>query len=729
MKYVIKRDGTKQAFNKNKIGNALYKCFSSIYTIATDMDLEKLINPILEDIKQILVEDDINHDSIYNVEDIQDSIEKSLMKNGYYDVAKKFIIYRSQHAELRFIKDRAKYIEEYSMDTDNAASNSEVDANANVQNKNVATLNSELYKKFNVNLSRYRISEKLKELYGKKAPDYIKDLESHIIYKHDEGSSAAIMPYCVAVTLYPFLLHGTSTLDGLKADPPKHLESFAGQFNNLAFLLSSQFAGAIAFGEFFNIFNFYCIKDFGEYYYMHDEDIISSIKNPKDATSYKNITIKDKIIQTFQNIVYTLNQPAGNRSYQSPFTNISYFDGNYWKALFQDFKYPDNTVPRWDAINYLQKLFIHWFNEERTKVLLTFPVETMALLSKDGEIIDKEYEDLTTEMYSKGHSFFTYISDNPNSLSSCCRLRNGIDDNEFSFTNGLTGVATGSKSVITINLSRFIQMKCHEDFDINNDIDKQELYNELIELLDRIYKYHTAYNELLWDLFNNKMLPVYSAGYISLNQQYLTIGINGLNEAAEFLGIECTDNPTYNLFCNTILKTINEQNKEHKTRKTKFNCEFVPAESLGIKNYDWDKRDGYWVPESRNCYNSYFYEPDNPDINVLDRFKLHGDTYTQFLDGGVGLHCNLQEHLSQEQYRKLLHYAIEVGCNYFTFNIPNSQCDDCGYIEKSPLEECPKCGSKNITQYTRIIGYLRPINKFSKGRRIEAERRVYKKEI
>lgn len=356
---VIKRDGTIVPFDINKIKIAVEKAAKA--KNLKFWNLDKCIIDIEEDIK-ILAANTQTLNTNITIENIQDVVEYNLSRYNF-TIAKAFILYREQHKELRFIKDRAKYIEEYSASKNNAASNSEVDANANVQNKNIATLNSELYKKYNVELSRYRITQKLKDLYGVDCT-YNKLLESHLIYKHDEGSSAAIMPYCVAVTLYPFLLHGTSTLDGLKAGPPKHLESFAGQFNNLVFLLSSQFAGAIAFGEFFNVFNYYCIKDFGEYYYMHDEDIISS----------KNITIKDKIIQTFQNIVYTLNQPAGNRSYQSPFTNISYFDSNYWKALFQDFKYPDNTVPRWEAINYLQKLFIHWFNEERTKVLLTFPV-------------------------------------------------------------------------------------------------------------------------------------------------------------------------------------------------------------------------------------------------------------------------------------------------------------------------------------------------------------------
>lgn len=125
--------------------------------------------------------------------------------------------------------------------------------------------------------------------------------------------------------------------------------------------------------------------------------------------------------------------------------------------MFEDFVFPDGTKPSWDRVSYLQKKFMNWFNEEREVTLLTFPVETMALLTDKSDIIDKEYKQITSDMYAKGHSFFTYLSDNPGSIASCCRLKNEIDENEFSFTNGLTGVQTGSCNVITLNLNRIIQ--------------------------------------------------------------------------------------------------------------------------------------------------------------------------------------------------------------------------------------------------------------------------------
>ena len=744
---VLKRNGKIEKFNINKIHAAIKKAFAAVNETIPKNFLGDI------DLKFIALEHD--EEQPLPVDKIQDLIEKELMFANCFETAKAYIVYREKHKELRFIKERAEYIENYIESSDNAATASEVDANANIQNKNVATLEAELFKSLCINLSRYRVEKKLEEMYGAIAPNYAKDLESHIIYKHDEGASPAIKPYCVAINMYPFLLHGTSSLDKLHTEAPKNLNSFTGQFNNLIFLISSQFLGAVAVGEFFNVFNYFCIKQWGPDYYKMDSTIVSqryqqesdsksAIKKilskfrPNDLLGRKE-TISQTIEQAFQNIVYSINQPAGNRSYQSPFTNISYYDHNYWNALFADFAYPDGSKPEWNAINYLQKKFMKWFNKERTKCLLTFPVETVAMLTDGKDVIDKEWKNFTAEMYAEGHSFFTYMSDSADSLSSCCRLKNKIDKPAFSFTNGSPSISSGSKSVITINLNRFVQsiakQRIYKDKTWENADLKAALKDELVKLLHRIYKYHSAYNELLWELYNKGMLPVYSSGYINLNQQFLTIGINGLNEAAEFLSLKINDNKDYNDFCNLMTKTISDENRKaeqspyDKGHKLKFNTEFVPAENLALKNYNWDKEDGYWVPSDRNLYNSYFYKPEDESISVLEKFRLHGKRYVDSLDGGVALHLNLQENLSKQQYLMLIDYAIKCGTNYWTINCPQSSCDDCGYIMKHPVKKCPRCGSENITLWTRIIGYLRPIKNFSKGRRIEAKRRVYSKKV
>ena len=377
-----------------------------------------------------------------------------------------------------------------------------------------------------------------------------------------------------------------------------------------------------------------------------------------------------------------------------------------------------------------------WFNKLRLQQIVAFPVETFAMVHDGKDIVDKDYKEFCAEMYSEGHSFFTYISDSADSLASCCRLRNELTENTFNPTSGLTGVMTGSCNVITLNINRIVQ-----DWAWNSDIYdsgtykkiyESEIKDYLIKILERVYKYHIAYKTMLYDLEDKGMFAASNGGYIHISKLYSTIGINGLNEAAEFLGLEVSNNPEYVQFLQLILGTIKEQNKiyaiNNKKRPFLFNSEVVPAEGLGGKNYRWDKEDGYYVPEGRTLYNSYFYNA-HDNTSVLDKFILHGKQTYQFTDGGSAAHINLQDHLSKEQYIKLIDFAIKEGTNYFTFNIPNTKCNKCGHIVKQPFTVCPKCNSEDVTQYTRIIGYMRPISAFAEDRKIEAGMRVYSKEV
>lgn len=248
----------------------------------------------------------------------------------------------------------------------------------------------------------------------------------------------------------------------------------------------------------------------------------------------------------------------------------------------------------------------------------------MAMLTDDKDCIDKEYADFTAEMYSKGHSFFTYLSDNPDSLSSCCRLRNEVTDNQFSYSLGAGGIATGSKSVMTLNLNRLVQ----------NAVKEGKNYVEYLrEQVLKVHKYQTAFNELIKEFFDQGALPVYNAGFISLKKQYLTLGINGMVEAAEFLGIDAKPTQEYQDFVDSILKVFYEENKKARTKELMFNTEFVPAENLGVKHAKWDREAGYKVP--RDCYNSYYYAVEDNSLTVLDKFKLHGREYVKYLDGGI----------------------------------------------------------------------------------------------
>lgn len=779
---VRKSDGSLEEYSKRKLNGIVKKVFKSA-GIECDSDC----------VKEIV-------DSLYIYDGILcSSIRKQLEERFSERDEKLLAAYRegkNKKTEIQHFTDgKVKYINKYKKASNTA--NATIDDNSNVANKNIGVLNAEIHKEDNLQISRRMITDKLKELYpGFNAKNYVKDLEHHILYKHDESSFAgATAPYCVSLTMYPFLTNGLKHLGGLSAEP-QNIDSFCGMYCNLIFAISSQFAGAVATSEVLLYFTYFCKKEWGEDFFTesdsfykigyklrklfnkthywvnnvkelaeHDfgseennklrDEIIEESSRPLTEAELKDYyehikedpnyvlklgdgtrTIRGQIHQYWQQIVYTISQPAAARGYQSAFVNFSYFDKPFFDGMFGEFYFPDGTKPDWDSLKWIEKEFMMWFNKERLRCLLTFPVESFTLLYKDGKFEDEEMYNFVCEEYARGHSFFTYISDSVDSLSSCCRLKNKIQTKEFNFTNGNIGVQTGSKSVITLNLSRIIQdwfnsrRERNENYEFDaSDASYNSLNSYINRILERVYKYHTAYNELLWDMYDSNLLPVYKAGFIDLNKQYLTIGINGLNQAAEFLGMTCRDNEQYSKFCQKVLGNIKEQNTAHKDSTSKhkltFNTEQVPAESLAIKNYNWDKTDGYWVPTDTNLYASYVYKP-NDNISILEKIRLMGKNYLgDNTDGGSAAHLNLDSHLSKGQYASLIKYAADNGCSYLTFNVPNCQCEACGFIAKQPFEKCPHCGSTNVSLWDRIIGYLTKVKNWSDGRQIEQKTRVY----
>ena len=728
---VRKTDGSFQEFDSEKIKHGICEAFASVGEVCNNGLIEALI-------KNLFIYEKISS------QEIRRQVEESLMSINK-KVAKSYI---QKYDELRnndkILKKDDDFVKQY-ISASNASSGSKYDANANVENKNIVTLGQELHKGKNIQQNRYIMHNNIKSLYTKKLADqYIKDLESHVLYKHDESGTPGY-PYCVAITMYPFLVDGLRMLGG-QSVAPTDLKSFCGEFINLVYSVSSQFMGAVATPEFLMYMDYFIRKDYGDDYL--------TILDKQVELNRKGRTLEQVIENCFQQVVHSMNMPAGNRGYQTVFWNVGYFDKNYFNGVFGDFKFPDGTAPKWETLSWLQKKFMKWFNEERTKYILTFPVETMAMLTDGHDIVDKEYADFTAEMWAEGHSFFCYLSDSPDSLSSCCRLRNSLKDVEdeehnhttHQFSMGTASVATGSKSVMTINLNRVIQnatrkfLKDKENYELekgkqyfvsNIGEHKTELYeyisNAITEITERVHKYQRAFNEIIKDFYNAQMLDVYSAGFISLKKQYLTVGVNGLTDAAEFLGIEPNLNDEYEEFVNLILETINKSNKKDKTRDCMYNTEFVPGENLSNKNYNWDKKDGYFVSPKHIMYSSYFFNPEDTSLSILDKMKLHGNSFVKYLDGGQAAHLNINEHLSFEQYRQLLKVASEYGCSYFTYNCKNSVCNDCGYISKDTLDTCPKCGSKNIDYLTRIIGYLSRVSSFAEARQAEEKMRYYHK--
>ena len=701
---IIKRDGTKEEFNADKIFNALTKAFKACGYTSVE-------NVIRDMVSEMRFWDNIT------VEEIQDEVEETLYNYEYFDVARAYSIYREEHKKARFIRSRLNYMDTYKDSGVNASTSSETDANANVASKNVANLEGEVYKVTNRIIQRQRMKDKLNKLYpGQElGRQYIKDLENHIIYTHDEASTPVLKPYCKAVTLYPLMLKGVGNIDGVTPSAPNDIQSFSGQVTNAVFLFSSQCKGAVALGDYFIALNYYVIQEFGPVWYDKVDEVVTN------SHFLHQYTVGHYIRKGMKQFIYGVNQPAGNRSYNSPFSNVSFYDKVYFKSLFGEFYYPDGTQPEWNAIDKLQRIFMQLLREIRLIKPLTFPVTTMALVHNGKEYLDHEYKELCAEEWAKGGSFFCYTSDNPTSLASCCRVLNEMSDNTFSSTTGMTGVMTGSCNVITLNINRIVQDYIHtwnnwEDHIVDGKCafpfewfseSFSDLKNYLINILERVYKYHIAYKTMLYEMEDAKMFSDCNAGYIYMRKLYSTIGLIGYCEAAQFLGLSVSNNKEYKDFLKLVFGTVKEENKKNSIHDSKrpflFNSEAIPGEGLGVKLYNWDKKDGYAVPENQNLYNCYFYNPWD-ETSILDKFKLHGRGVAQYCDGGQALHANLDAHLSKQQYLHLLDVAKDEGTSYFTFNIPMSQCRECGHVVNAPIDECPICHCRHIKYYTRIIG-------------------------
>lgn len=721
---IVKRNGTKEEFNPEKIEEAILKAFKACNYRIGEMDRRNITEFI----------DNLDNDSLATMDDpvkeeipvecIQDKVEKFLCKR-WFPVGKAYMLYREQHKMGRFIRERIDYMNEYSNSNLNASTSSETDCNANVAMKNVANLEGEVYKTTNRIIQRQRMKSKLKELFPEVADQYEKDLNNHIIYTHDEASTPVLKYYCCAVTLYPLMTEGVGNVDGITPTPPNDIQSFSGQITNLAFLLSSQCKGAVAFGDYFVALNYYVVKEFGEQWYNKLDVIVTN------SHITKQHTIEYYILKGMKQFIYGVCQPAGNRSYNSPFTNVSWYDKYYFEAMFGEFYYPDGTKPEWNAIDKLQRMFMKLMREIRLLTPITFPVTTMSLLHNGKEFLDKDYEDLCAEEWSKGGSFFCYMNDNPASLASCCRVLNKMTENTFSSTTGMNGVMTGSCNVITLNLNRIVQ-DCFKNLILPKDYNKSEIaswwkdkYGKenikhyLENILERVYKYHIAYKTMLYDLEDKGMFAASNGNYIYMKKLYSTIGLIGYMEAAQFLGLDISNNKEYKNFLKLIFNTVSEQNKlnsiHDKKRPFLMNSEAIPGENLGVKLLEWDKKDGYYTPEGVKRYSCYFFNPWNDKVSIIDKLKLHGGDIAKALSGGQAAHLNLDTHLSKEQYKELMHIAMENGTNYFTFNIPMSKCKDCGHVVNAPIKECPKCHSKNIRYYTRIIGYLVAVDNWSEA--------------
>lgn len=652
---------------------------------------------------------------------------------------------------------KLNFIDNYIASINNA--DSTIDPNSNIFTKNICSLQGEINKDVTSQIKHEIICRELDKLqdrgvfdfYLKNCKDssvrlsdeYRRQIEEMEIYLHD---ASVIAPYCMSISLYPLITQGLRPLGGV-GSVPQHLGSFIGQLVNLIFLASSQVAGAVACPETLIYVDYFARKDYGADYLK---------------------TNTDDIKRELRNFLYQINTPAGNRNYQSVFFNLSYYDKYYFDTMFGNLVFPDGSKSDYSTVKELQKFFLELVLEERRKEVLTFPVTNITVLTKDGVPQDTEFVDMACEQLAKGGSFFVYMSNSVDSLASCCRLRNFVNKKEFSYSMGGSGVQTGSINVISLNFNRLVQ---------NIKANKLDLFSNPISLeneITKIHMYQLAYREYIIKLLDAHLLPLYDAGYIALDKQYLTVGLNGVVEGAAFLGFKPTNNEEYLKWISGRFDTIYKLNQSvnenyfylvlddsekflvHSSmnlklesgevvnakdlvsgqilstgkkitsinKRIKVNCELVPAEGLGVKFLKKDKKDGYVIPEGRECYNSYIYEVESDECNPIDKLQMYG-VVAQSLDGGSALHLNLEDHLTKEGYKNLLNAMAKSGCNYLGTNVAYTKCDDCGYISINTLDHCEKCGSKNIDWITRVIGYLTPVKAWSSERQLEFKKRHF----
>lgn len=356
---VIKRDKSTENFNIDKILKAVKSAFK-----ANELEMPTFLYREL--IATFDSYDDTDNDDTISIEAIQDKIEYLLIESGYPNIAKSYIIYRERHNRIRgFVEKKLNFINNYKKSNNTA--NATIDDNSNVSNHNIAVLNSEIHKEDNRDTNLRLLRDKLHELY----PDFDykqMDIDFETIeYLHDSSSQIG-MPYCVAISLYPFLLNGLKDLGGLSA-APKNIDSFCGMFVNLIFSIAGQYKGAVATPGVLLTMNWFLEKEFGINYYLKADAITTS----EHITRQK--TIRGQIHQYFQQICYTLMQPSGSRGCQAVFWNLSIFDKTFFDTMYGDFCFPDGSKPNWESLNWLQKDFMQWFNAERLKCVLTFPVK------------------------------------------------------------------------------------------------------------------------------------------------------------------------------------------------------------------------------------------------------------------------------------------------------------------------------------------------------------------
>lgn len=564
-----------------------------------------------------------------------------------------------------------------------------IDQNSNVDDISVISYTNELKKPYERLNSYYMLWKELKRLYGLNVANNIVELNiSGVIYINDFTGFGGGLPYCYNYSTYDIMMNGLNMVKKINCIPPKYLSSFKSQLEQFVTIASNSTLGACGLADLLIVMSYYVknildTKQDGHFRFVSEED----------CWNY----VDDKLTS----FIYTVNQPM--RGNQSPFTNVSVYDIEFLKKMKEDYIFPDGSSLDIPTVQKLQELYLDIMNREYRRTPITFPVTTACFsINENNDLQDYNFVNMISEK-NKEFAFINLYIGKSSTLSSCCRLRSETNNEYFnSFGSGSSKI--GSLGVCTINLPRLAII--YKD-------DKQKFFLRLKELVEVCARVNNAKRKIVQKRIENGNHPLYKLGYIDINTQYSTVGVNGFNEAIYYLGKDITTDEGVSLGLE-IINTINSINdKMQKKYKAPHNCEQVPGENLSIKLASKDKLLKY--QNEFDLYSNQFI-PLITNADLLDRIRLQG-IFDKHFSGGSICHLNIDNRIENtEDMKQLIVNCAKMGVVYFAINYELNKCEN-GHMTVGRNDICTICGSKITDKYLRIVGFLTNTKNWHKTRR------------
>ena len=690
-KSIKKRDGRTAKFDRKKIEKAIEKAGleTGEFDAAQAVELTDKVLGVLET---------RNQKRLPSVEDIQDIVEDALIDSKFKKTAKAYIIYRDQHKKLREITSNAhvdlidKYLENLDW---------KVNENSNM-GYSLQGLNN--YVSAEITKTYW-----LDKIYTSKIGQAHKEGDLHI---HDLN---LLSVYCVGWDLTDLLQEGFTGVAGKVASKPaKHFRSALGQVVNFFYTLQGEAAGAQAFSDF---------------------DTLLAPFIRADKLSYEEVK------QAIQEFVFNVNVPT-RVGFQTPFTNIT-LDLECPKHMADNpviigGEMQDTTYGEYqEEMNMLNKALLEVLSEgDANGRVFTFPIPTVNITKDfnwDNPVIESLWEASAKYGIPYFSNFINSDMDPEDARSMCCRLR--IDNRQLEYRGGgLFGSnpMTGSVGVVTINLPRLALKSKNE----------KEFFKGLAELMDMAKDSLETKRKVLERLTDANLYP-YTKFYLRNIKQrfnqywknhFSTIGLIGTNEAAlNLLGVDIGTEKG-KAFAEKTLDFMRDRLVEYqKETGNNYNLEATPAEGTTYRLAQLDKAsfpdrahfaNGIGADVKCPFYTNSSHLPVNYTDDLFELMDLQDNLQTKYT-GGTVIHFFLGERMDDPQTLKKLVKTIceNYKLPYFTFSPSFSICKNHGYIV-GEHPECPKCGEATEV-YSRVVGFLRPVSQWNKGKQAEFEMREH----